>query len=153
MLHACIKVQKPRFLSLRYMGGVGGNHVGNSGSIESPFLLYPASQLNQRFSDVFKGYIKVGHNCIGENHTIQVQTFRKHSYKTLKVEDWSCNNWQQLDNCFTISQYKTEKSKNTEISTPILLEVWLFWCETKMLSLYPKWLPSKLIMKSTGFKM
>ena len=39
------------------------------------------------------------------------------------------------------------------ISAPISLEVLLFWCETGMFSLNPKWLPSKLIIKSMGLKM
>ena len=47
-------------------------------------------------------------------------------------------------------QYKTEKSKNIEIS---LVEVWLFWCETGTLSLNPKCHPAKLLIKCTGLKM
>ena len=45
--------------------------------------------------------------------------------------------------------YKIEEATNIEIYTTIFLEVWLLWCETGMLSLDPKWLPSKLIIKCT----
>ena len=58
-----------------------------------------------------------------------------------------------MDDYFTICQYKTKESKNIEISAPISLEVWLFWCATGMFSLDPKWLPSKLMIKSLGLKM
>ena len=90
---------------------------------------------------------------MGGNDTIQVETLRKHSYKKSKVEDWSCNDCQQSADCFAMCQYKTEDSKNAKISTPTSLEIWLFCCETGMLSIYLKWLPSKLIIKSTGFKI
>ena len=52
---------------------------------------------------------------------------------------------------FTICQYKTEET--IEISAPISLEVLQFWCETDMFSLNPKWLSSKLIIKSMGLNM
>ena len=57
--------------------------------------------------------------------------------KKQKVENWSCN---KKDDGFTLCHYKTKESKNIEISTPISLEVWLFWCEKDMLFLDPKWL-------------
>ena len=56
----------------------------------------------------------VCHNYIGKNDAIHDQNLKKHSYKKSKTEYWSCN-------------------KN-EISTPTSSEVWLFWCETRMLS-------------------
>ena len=59
----------------------------------------------------------------------------------------------KMDDCFTICQHKTEKPTNIEISTSISLEVWLFWCGTDMFSIDPKWLLSKVIIKSTGLKM
>ena len=58
-----------------------------------------------------------------------------------------------MDDYFTICQYTTKEPKNSEISALISLEVWLFWCEIGMFSLDPKWLSSKLIIKSTGLKV
>ena len=45
------------------------------------------------------------------------------------------------------------ESKNIEISTSISLEVRIFCCETGMLTLDPKWLSSKVIIKGTELKM
>ena len=45
------------------------------------------------------------------------------------------------------------ESKNIEIFTSISLEVRLFCCETGMLTLDPKWLSSKVIIKGTELKM
>ena len=61
----------------------------------------------------------------------------------------------KMDDCFllAICQYKTEEPANIEIFTPIALDVWLFWCETGMFSLDPKWLPSKFTIKSRRLKM
>ena len=59
----------------------------------------------------------------------------------------------KMDDCFTKCHYKTEEPANVEIFTLISLKVWLFWCETRMFSLNPIWLPSKLIIKSRGLKL
>ena len=52
----------------------------------------------------------------------------------------------KMDDCFTIF-YKTEEPKNIDISTPISLEVSMFWCETDMFLLDSKRLPLKRIRK------
>ena len=58
-----------------------------------------------------------------------------------------------MDDWFTIYQCRAKEPENIEISTPISWQVWLFWCEADMVSLNPKRLPSKLIIKSAGLKM
>ena len=58
-----------------------------------------------------------------------------------------------MDDCLIICQYKTEEPKNIKILTPIFVEIWLFWYETGVLSLDPKWLPSEHTINSTGLKM
>ena len=77
---------------------------------------------------------------MGENNTIKVQSLRKHSYKNWNFEYWSCNTCQQLDDCFTICQYKTGEPKNIEIVKILQysLEAWLLRFETSMLSLDSK---------------
>ena len=78
---------------------------------------------------------------MGEIDTIQVQSLRKHSYKQsrLNIEAVTiANNWE-----IALLYVKREEPQYIEISTPIFLEVWLFWCETGMFPLDLKWLPSK----------
>ena len=52
---------------------------------------------------------------------------------------------------FEITHTKSQKLKINVVIT--IDQVLLFWRETGMLSLYPKWLPSKLIIKSAALKM
>ena len=59
----------------------------------------------------------------------------------------------KMNHCFTICPHEKQHPKNIEISTPIALEVWWFWCEADMLSLDPKWLPSKPVLKRTELKI
>ena len=58
-----------------------------------------------------------------------------------------------MDKCFTICQYKTEDPKKIVVSTPISLEVWLFFYEQCVLSLDQNWLHCKLILGSQELKM
>lgn len=92
-------------------------------------------------------YLVASHNCMGENDTINDQVLKIHSSNNRKLKIKAVRN---TDNCFTISQYKTEEPEHMEISTLISLEVWLFCCETSMLFHNLKWLPPKLVIKSMG---
>ena len=56
------------------------------------------------------------------------------------------------DDCFAIIKNKPAESKHIEISTSVSLEVQLFCCETGMLTLDAKWLPSKFIKERHGSK-
>ena len=60
------------------------------------------------------------------------------------LENTDTENWRleiealaKMKHSFTIFQYKIKEPSSSELSTPLYLEVWLFWSETGMLSPNP----------------
>ena len=135
MLHACIKVPRPRLLVVLEEQ----NHLEISESKERPFLIYPANQTQ----------------CVITAWGRPTQSTIKELEKThAKSQRWKLEAVVIASNCTIASSYvRITQGRYIEVYIPISLEVCVLWSETGMHSLDPKWLPSKLIIESTELKL